>query len=136
MPRRRWGLFPRIRHFRGHGIHSPFVYRFARQVLGKGWLTGEQWLYSSFTAKKIDKKTARQLHNLAAFLGEDVRVVLPDERLEDGEGTTAVLYPYRDRQKLALCLDAAAKKDRLTIDTRRFFVIFGKGREPKQHFKL
>lgn len=58
----------RIRHFRGHGIHSPFVYGLKRDVfMGKNEKTENIFLLNTLTNKGIRRKTAKELEKLHAY---------------------------------------------------------------------
>ncbi len=55
----------RIKHFRGHGVHSPFVYSLVRQVFMKyKFSSTDRSLYNGLRSEDCDKKTSRQLQNL------------------------------------------------------------------------
>ena len=58
-------IISKIRHFRGHGIHSPFVYKLKREVFMQKTLGGENLkLYNALTDKGIRHTTAKELQNL------------------------------------------------------------------------
>ena len=55
----------RARHFRGHGVHSPFVYSVVRQVFMPSTFIGEKRdLYEALTARDVAQRRARELQNL------------------------------------------------------------------------
>ena len=54
----------RARYFRGHGVHSPFVYNIVRQVFMRSTLTVEEdALYGEMVDAQIPKKRAVQLRH-------------------------------------------------------------------------
>ena len=56
----------RARYFRGHGVHSPFVYDIVREVfMHDGLLPGDRTVYDSLTAAGVSRRRAGQLQNLA-----------------------------------------------------------------------
>ena len=55
----------RVKHFRGHGVHSPFVYAIIRKALMKYKFTSDDKnLYNRLHDELCDRKSARQLQNL------------------------------------------------------------------------
>ena len=55
----------RARYFRGHGVHSPFVYNVVRQVFMRSTLTvAEDALYGAMIEAEVPHKRAVQLRNL------------------------------------------------------------------------
>lgn len=60
----------RIRHFRGHGVHSPFAYRMVREVymkVGKAYKNND--LYDRLIGAGVSKWTARFIDRLYDHLG-------------------------------------------------------------------
>ena len=53
----------RARYFRGHGVHSPFVYAIVRQVFMQSKPVAEDELLASFLEAGIPRKRAVQLRN-------------------------------------------------------------------------
>jgi hypothetical protein len=136
------GFIPRIRHWHGHGIHSPFVYGLVRAVFTGGCRLGEQRdLYNIMRSKGLRRKMARQLQNLASHCGmwweEGMCIVMPCDHVPtepDGDTTFVVVAPYRNSDRINACMSASG--GRLTVDTRRFFIIFNNRQLPHQHFKI
>ncbi len=128
-------MLPRIRHWRGHGIHSPFVYRLVREVFtGSGWVGEERSMYNILINKGVQRKTARQLQNLATHCDiKEMRVIMPgDTTPEELDANTTFIFiaPRRTKHNLM------AQDGRLTIDTHRFFIIFNDRQLPHQHFRI
>lgn len=55
----------RIKHFRGHGVHSPFVYSMVRRAFMKSkFICDDRELYDRLREEHCDRRSARQLQNL------------------------------------------------------------------------
>ena len=62
----------RARYFRGHGVHSPFVYNIVRKVFMQSKLyTADNALYGELMDKGVAKRRSVQLANLAEHCGYD-----------------------------------------------------------------
>ena len=60
----------RARYFRGHGVHSPFVYNIVRNVfMREALLPGDRALYRALLDAGIAERRAVQLQNLAIHCG-------------------------------------------------------------------
>lgn len=148
----------RARYFRGHGVHSPFVYAIVRQVFMKHRLRSEETaLHDRLVVLGIPQRRAVQLQNLSTWCHYTVWSVdrLPDPcdlcilTTEVGEketceivrraarqGTTlAVMAPYDGRDRAMLCRQLIAGHGCTTIDNRAYLLIFN-NHLPKQHFRL
>lgn len=153
-----WGnRLSRTKHFRGHGVHSPFVYGFVRKVLMFKALiedTGTM-LYDALRARGVAERRARELHNTLHYIeGQsfsinevegELSILLADypaELLREAydkaraEGITlAICQPYlngkRQREVKSL-LDI----HRSTSIDNRAYVLFMNNRLPKQHYRL
>lgn len=154
----RWGnRVSRARYFRGHGVHSPFVYTVVRQVFMRSKPVAKDELYNSFIGAGIPRRRAVQLRNLAAHcsyqrVGIDCDceqydfVVLtanyPTEHLAEVAaqarscGTTlAIMSPYAVRERVETCRCIVEAHRSTTVDNRGYLLIFN-NYLPKQHFKL
>lgn len=146
----------RARYFRGHGVHSPFVYDIVREVFMRdGLLPGDRSLYEALTAAGISRRRAGQLQNLMIHCGyttfglnradADLCVVLRGlpraetlalVRAASGAGhTVAVMSPYDGRIRQALCAQIVAQHRSTTVDNRGYLLIFN-NHLPKQHFRI
>ena len=146
----------RARFFRGHGVHSPFVYDVVRNVFMRDTLLpGDRALFRELLAAGVPERRAVQLQNLAIHCGyatfglnradAELCVVTRDrsraETLalvrEAGEAghTVAVMSPYDGRVRQALCAQIVAQHASTTVDNRGYLLIFN-NHLPKQHFRI
>ncbi len=154
----RWGnRVSRARYFRGHGVHSPYVYAIVRQVFMSTKPVAEDDFYTSMISAGVPRKRAVQLRNLVAHCsyssvgidcecaGRDFVVLttdFPNERLsamaDDARhhGTTlAIVAPYSGRERDLACREIIANHPSTTVDNRGYLLVFN-NHLPKQHFKL
>lgn len=148
---------PRARYFRGHGVHSPFVYTLVRQVfMRRGELAGDdRRLYEALLAAGVSHRRAAELQNLFIHCGYDTfglnRVdvslcvllrELPQARTLElvaeaaKRGTTvALMSPYDGRERLEMCRELVAAHHSTSVDNRGYLLIFN-NYLPKQHFRI
>ena len=148
--------FPRARYFRGHGVHSPFVYDLVRTVfMRRELLAGDRLLYDVLLARGVEPRRAVQLQNLAIHCGYatfgmdradgDLCIATCDLDLEAtarlvaaaaaAGHTVALLSPYADRDRQMLCRQLIAAHRSTTVDNRGYLLFFN-NYLPKQHFRL
>ncbi len=146
----------RARYFRGHGVHSPFVYAIVREVfMRRELLAGDRGLYEALLAAGVSQRRAVQLQNLAIHCGyatfglnradADLCIVTRDlpraETLSlvraaaEGGHTVAILSPYDGRERQALCAQIVSGHRSTTVDNRAYLLIFN-NYLPKQHFRI
>ena len=147
----------RIKHRKGHGVHSPFVYGFVRNVLmAKSLCEGSGTaLYDSLIAVGSPEKRAREFHNLLTYIegqsysinevGCDLSILLADypiERLREAyeeakrEGVTlAICQPYLTRERQSEVEALVAEHCSTTVDNRAYILFFN-NHLPKQHYRL
>ena len=148
----------RARYFRGHGVHSPFVYNIVRQVFMRSTLAvAEDQLYASMIEAEVPRKRAVQLRNLVghcsyesvgidcACEGHDFVVLThrtPSQMLESianeaqrNATNLAIIAPYASRERDEACRAIVAAHRSTTVDNRGYLLVFN-NHLPKQHFKL
>lgn len=152
------GRVARARYFRGHGVHSPYVYAIVRQVfMSNKLLTDRCDLYAELLSVGAPKRRARELQNLMTHchydtyaidslpqtcpfailttaLGEEelCRLVVRAREL----GATLVLSrPYDCRERTLLCRRLVEEHPSTSIDNRGYLILFN-NHLPKQHFRL
>lgn len=121
----------RARFFRGHGVHSPFVYAIVRQVFMKTELAeGDRSLYAALRERGVNERRAVQLQNLFIHCGynrfgmnrateADLCIATadtPTDRLPQlaeaarREGATlCIMEPYADVERRNCCRHLAAE---------------------------
>lgn len=124
-----WSHWSRIRHLRGHGIHSPFVYSLMREAIIVRKVLGDGGLYGELIERGVRKKAARQLNNLHVFCSSPGYRITEKAEPPQTDVMTIIIKPFGDFERMQ-------KNDRLVIENRFFFVIFDSARLPKQHFKI
>ncbi len=147
----------RARYFRGHGVHSPFVYAIVRQVFMKHELSGkEHALYDTLRRCDVNERRAVQLQNLYTHCkyksfglnrasGIELGIATPEATVEELTalaaearrcGTTlCILDPYADKARRECCQRLILAHPSTSIDNRAYLLLFN-GDLPKQHFKL
>lgn len=141
----------RLKHFRGRGIHSPFVYILIREVLINNKL-GFAAEHSFFKGIE-NKRTAKELSQLALHCKyKDISIDEPNgkdmiiftlkssdsaiyEAIDSAtnSGTAIVIIsPYKRRD---LCNRVIKESRSTSIDRFDYLIIFN-NHLPKQHFKL
>ena len=154
----RWGnRMSRARYFRGHGVHSPYVYAIVRQVFMRSKPVACDELFDLLLSSGIPRKRAVQLRNLVEHCsyskvgidcgceGHDFVVLtrhFPDEGLahvareaQDCGTTLAIVAPYANRERDEVCRRIVEAHPSTTVDNRGYLLVFN-NHLPKQHFKL
>ena len=146
----------RARYYRGQGVHSPYVYDLVREVfMRRELLPGDRGLYEALLRAGVPQRRAVQLQNAAIRCGYatfgmnraegDLYVATCDL---SGEGlsalvrdaaasgsTVAVLAPYANDERQALCRRIVAAHRSTSVDNRGYLLLFN-NYLPKQHFRL
>lgn len=147
----------RARYFRGHGVHSPFVYAIVRQVFMRHELIGnDHELYDTLCNCGINERRAIQLQNLYTHCdyknfglnhATDVELSIATSQTDtetltalaaeaQAAGTTlCILNPYADKTRRDCCQQLIMAHPSTSIDNRGYLLLFN-GPLPKQHFKL
>lgn len=152
----------RIRHYRGHGIHSPFAYSIVRQVFMKRRIKGEsREVYNTLRTEHVGRYWAVQLQNLHSFCrNHTLRFVMPNETIAcpqkrtnaeqgDDERSKAtelcdvadktivcIVAPRYSRSRYRNCKALIAHHNGMSIDNRGYILLIYDNKLPKQHFKL
>lgn len=146
----------RARYFRGHGVHSPFVYDIVRSVFMRDdLLPGRRDLYEALLTAGVSRRRAVQLQNLMIHCGyttfglnrADAEFCIATRSLSRTEtlalvgdaaaagNTVAVMSPYDGRERRAMCLQIVAAHRSTTVDNRGYLLVFNNNL-PKQHFRI
>ncbi len=146
----------RARYFRGHGVHSPFVYGLVREVfMRRTLLPGGRGLYEALLAEGVSERRAVQLQNLMIRCGHatfgmnraDAELCVATCAADAGqlramaaaaaaEGRTlVVLAPYVASERMAACRALVAGHRSTSVDNRAYLLLFNNGL-PKQHFRI
>ena len=147
----------RLKHRKGHGVHSPFVYGFVRKALMTKTLCDGSGtaLYDSLIAVGLKEKRARELHNVLSYIeGQsysinevegDLSILLADYPTEQlraalmaakSEGVALVIcQPYLNRERQNEVNALLAEHCSTTVDNRAYIVFFN-NHLPKQHYRL
>ncbi len=148
----------RMRHFRGHGVHSPYIYRIKREVFMrvKPLRDSENsGLVSALEKLGVSSRLVAEIYALYHYCGDDIFVIDPlrleaeargvfvvltqprsDEWLESlrWSGTTVAVLGLRQwgRDRLDRFI---ANHPSTTVERRDYLLIFN-NHLPKQHFIL
>lgn len=152
------GRVARARYFRGHGVHSPYVYAIVRQVfMRRSLISEERTLHDLLLANGAPSRRAIQLQNLMIHCGYDRFAIndlpegcrfailtsdLPEaetlgwvERAREVGATLVLARPYACRERTILCQRIIEVHTSTTVDNRGYLIVFN-NHLPKQHFKL
>ncbi len=147
----------RMRHFRGHGVHSPYVYALVREVFMKRRNTtaGDPAFEAALVEAGLSLRAARELQQIRrrcgsktwgvdregdgmtcltrAADGELCRRVLSEARA--GGHTVVIVRPYADRERVRFCDAVIAAHTSTSVDRGSYILLFN-NHLPKQHFVL
>lgn len=147
----------RARYFRGHGVHSPFVYDIVRKVFMQSKLyTPDHALYGELVDKGVAKRRAVQLANLVEHcrydnwsidILDDRQMIIAtlatcntelerySEYARQRGATLCIIYPYNNRERWDACLRIIDAHPSTTVDNRAYLLVFN-NHLPKQRFRL
>ena len=145
------------RDFRGHGVHSPFVYALVREVfMRRGFPAGDRAFYEALRAAGVSARRAAELQNLLHHCGyatfgvncaEAVELnVLTREMpaaetlalvhgAEERGATVCLMGPYDSQERTELCRRIAEAHPSTSVDNRGYLLLFN-NHLPKQHFRI
>ena len=159
------GAMTHLRHFRGHGIHSPYAYNLVRNTIYKRRIVGHsRELYDAMRALKMPHRASMQIQNIMHYLRctsfcmvgtaseiknyDSETLYLTDPYISTdalmkvmhgvrrAEGSMVVVFPRTDGHRHSVCRRLSATEEFLTIDNRRFTLWQFSHKLPKQHYKL
>ena len=147
----------RARFFRGHGVHSPFVYDVVRNVFMRDTLLpGDRALFRELLAAGVPERRAVQLQNLAIHCGYatfglncagpyDMVILTRNFPAEDlpaaaaraarTGATLCVMNPYHGSARGEACRRIVREHRSTTVDNRGYLLVFN-NHLPKQHFRI
>ena len=147
-----------LRHSRGYGIHSPFLYHIVREAMMPRRVTGsERGLYEALLGRGVSKRTARRLQNLHTLeqyedwsidrtqgIEGRVFVVLTEgcdrggigaiqRALRERGGVVVVLHEGCCRRQRALRNTLVKEHHSMSAEKRGFTLLFSREDLRKQH---
>ncbi|MBR4854856.1 MAG: hypothetical protein IKU88_09030 [Alistipes sp.] len=152
----------RARYFRGHGVHSPFVYAIVRQVFmcSKLYQGSATDLYDALMARGVAKRRAIQLQNLVNHCRYEsfaidcslvqmaevdmviaTTAVCPTELIKmaakacEAKCTLCIMSPSRDKERDMACREIVEAHKCTSVDNRGYLLVFN-NHLPKQKFRL
>lgn len=151
--------FSRAKHFRGHGVHSPYVYTLVRKVFMKNSLNSNTdiSLYNTLIQSGISQKRAIQLQNMMHHIAADsysINDSLCDKSFNiltseypasefgpifdnavRNKTTLVIMQPYADKNRTEHCLSLILQHNSTSVDNRGYIIFFN-NHLPKQHYRL
>lgn len=151
----------RARYWRGHGVHSPFVYDIVRQVfMCRELKYSDNALFEALSALDIPRKRCIQLQNLfhhcrytrygidckaEAFAGLDMVIITTDIEAEElallaeaarlNAVTLCIIAPALDKARRKACEEIVSAHRCTSIDNRGYLLLLN-NHLPKQAFRL
>lgn len=148
----------RVKHFRGHGVHSPFVYGLVRKAfMNHKSAPAQSLLYDALIRVQVSKKRALELQKAAIYCNAEsfaidctecsadfniLTATYPASKFnaaldsaKSNKTTLIIMQPYMDRvrtntlKELILC-------HRSTVVDNRGYIIFFNNHLPKQYYRL
>ena len=160
----RLGAHIHVRHWRGHGIHSPFMYGIVRNVFMKSKITGpDTRLYDELRRERIGRKHAVNIQNLYAHcrmeshtlvpgLGSQTRagrnlcILMPDasaetivEKVRESAGKDdclILLAPHRNARRWRMAQQIRTHYPCVSVDRRVMMIYFFNPKLQPQHYRI
>lgn len=151
------GYVRRARYFRGHGVHSPYVYAIVRKVFMQPKLMVEGHpLYQRLVSLGVPQRRSVQLANLTTHCGYDSWAVDTLERVamivatlnttyeyleeyaryaRECGATLCIVAPYNNANRWNVVKTIIDAHPSTTVDNRGYLLIFN-NHLPKQRFRL
>ena len=154
-----------VRHWRGHGIHSPFMYGIVRNVFMKDRITGcDTTLYDALRSKRVGHRHAVIIQNLYTHCrldsftlipnvgppkpasGRNLCILLPDVTLEtiaatahrvsEDKGCMIILSPHRSARHWHFAQQIWQHYPCVSVDRRVMTIYFFNPKLPPQHYRI
>lgn len=148
-----------LRHRRGYGVHSPFLYRIIREALmRRNVVGGERVLYDELRRRGINKATAARLQNLCTLEcegmwcidrvadGEELAIATEGckesivramvNRLSRGDGMVVVLHSWCNRGRRKVCKELVEMHNSMSASDLTITLYFSYKGLPKQHIVI
>lgn len=160
----RASYFRRMRYWRGHGIHSPFVYNMVRKIFMTSEVLDPNILLSeNILARKIaTRKTAIQIQNLYGYCGYSSFEVLDSKAEYQGSEMVVIdkscsqdqisqiinhlrnqehraiviIAPHSSEQRHKMCKMLSDNHKGISIDKFNMLILLFDNRYLKQHYKI
>ncbi len=153
----RGGARLRFRHYRGHGVHSPFAYGVARQVCMGRKVPADDALLDRLLTEGIGRRQAVFIRQLFYHLGaaecslDGVAIFRESAQaggtmrllthsagtaLPETDETVVLLSPRSDLIRRRECRRSIECHGGLSMDCRGVIVLFGRTGLHKQHLKF
>ena len=138
---RTWG---HLRNYRGHNVHSPFAYSLIRKAIVPHSMDGtENRLFEQARAHGLSHRASVQLQNLQLHCPGHRMLLVPAGSLpQPGSAPKSdrmihcILHPRLTRERLRQCREAIARHNGMSIDNRRYILLFHDSRLSKKHYRL
>lgn len=156
----------RMRYWRGHGIHSPFVYNMVRRVfMSSSVQVSSREVYNMLIEQKIaSSKTAARIQNLFSYCGYSSALLYKDlhsvnnldhsmlifgaeidettitEAVEsvgiERQAALIILGPHKSRKRHKMCNRLIEAHSGVSIDKYSMLILFLDSNYKRQHYKI
>ena len=131
-----------LRHYRGHNVHSPFVYGLIRQaIVPRKAKHPDEAAYRELRDSGLPHRAAVQLLNLQAYCPEyALRIVpaaqTPHSTAPEAPAIDCLLLPRWTPTRYRQIREQIAAHDGASIDNRRYVLLIHDARLTKKHYNL